>query len=1000
MATVNLDILIRATDSTRGALVGLRQNLRQVNADASGVRGSLDSLNRSLTGLQGDLQASQQRWQALTQTAAQAGRSISIAGAALLGFSALAMREAMGFDKAMHNVNSIAQLSEGELEKLKQAVKDVASDPTVRDNITTLAEGLYDIYSSGLDGKLGVEALKVAAQGASAGLSSTATSARVLVAAMNAYNMKTGPDAQHIMDVLFKTVDRGVISFEELANSLGPVIGTAAACGVSLEEVGAAIMTMTKRGHDAAISTTALNRVLTTFLNPSKELSAALQRAGYASGAALLKAKGLAGAMEFLTQATGGSVEQLVSMLGEARAVRAALALTGTGAEMFAEDLKAIGEAGGSTMRALSQQTKSFAFQLDKLKQRLGIILDSLGGPMLAVLSKLLAPLLGLLRIISWLVEKIPGLSYVIGGTVLALGLLLGALGPVLMAMPGMVTAWNLLTAALQRNAAAAAQAGAANAAAGAEAAAGGAGAAAGAGARGAAGGLGAAAAGLVSKLGPLALIVMAVVAALLIGKRTFAQATQALNEQGRAATYLGRRWQEMKQTFAGLRLGPWGMLGAGMAALPRVLSDIPPLAKRAANALPEIWRRGLSQGRQLLGNAGRLIEGLLPDLSGITSTITTALAGAPAVVSSTLTSLSTAISGWASSSAQSIADFFADLPERLGELAGRAARALVEGLSWTAGALAQLPATIRALLAQAGAAIVEWVSATWQAFAAWGAALPATIVQGLSLAYQAIVNWVQSSWASLISWAANLPGIIAQGLTVAYQAIVGWAQSTWASITNWVSNTLAAISTWVAGLPARIAQGMADLWQAFTDWLERIWQSFTDFFERIWQGFLEIPRRAAAALRGVKRGYERGAGDLGEAAGAGYQRGRQAVDSLTRLGQAAAQASDELAGHSLTTAAAAASAQLGDMRQTLRPAAEAGINLARGLQGAAAELPASQLSPALVTGQQRLGGDIHIHFDGPTYGLDNLDERIRQGATRASAQLYPRVQYGWSGVG
>ena len=88
MATVNLDILIRATDATRGALVGLRQNLREVTQDAGGARGALDSLNRSLGGLQRDLQASRDRWQALTQTAAQAGRTITMAGAALVGLSA------------------------------------------------------------------------------------------------------------------------------------------------------------------------------------------------------------------------------------------------------------------------------------------------------------------------------------------------------------------------------------------------------------------------------------------------------------------------------------------------------------------------------------------------------------------------------------------------------------------------------------------------------------------------------------------------------------------------------------------------------------------------------------------------------------------------------------------------------------------------------------------------------------------------------------------------
>ena len=136
------------------------------------------------------------------------------------------------------------------------------------------------------------------------------------------------------------------------------------------------------------------------------------------------------------------------------------------------------------------------------------------------------------------------------------------------------------------------------------------------------------------------------------------------------------------------------------------------------------------------------------------------------------------------------------------------------------------------------------------------------------------------------------------------------------------------------------------------------------------------------------------------EAGRSGYRSGQEAMQNLRGVSEAAKAASDELAGHSLTTAAAAASARLGDMRLALGPAAEAGVNLAQEFRGAAADLPLGGPSPAVIAGPQGRGGDIHIHFDGPTYGLDNLDERIRQGATRASAQLYPRVQYGWSGAG
>lgn len=788
MAKVNLDILLRATDATRGALVGVRQNLRAIDRDTSGLRGSLDKLDRSLGGMQNSLNASAQRWQHLGAVASQAGRTIAIAGAALLGFSAVAMREAMGFDRAMRNVNSIAQLSERELGNLKEAVKGVASDPTVRESITTLAEGLYDIYSSGLEGQLGLEALKISAQGASAGLSSTATAAQILVAVMNAYNMKTGPEAQHIMDVLFATVDRGVITFEELAQHLGQVVGTSAAAGVSLEEVGAALMTMTKRGNDAAISTTALNRIITSFLNPSKEMAAAIKAAGFESGAALLKTKGLAGAMKFLTEATGGNVDQLVMMLGEIRSVRAALALTGTGAQMFADDLKAMGDVGGSTMRALAQQSRSFAFQLDKLKQQLGILLDAIGGPMLAALGKLLSPLMALMRVFSWMIQNIPGLNYVIGGSILALGLLFATIGPLLMALPGMIGAWNLLTAALQRNAAAAAAAGAANAAAGAGAAAGGAGASAGAAGR---------------LLGPLRAIAPMLIAA-------FAGAWASI------APILAGVSAALGSIVAGVQtvVAAIGAVAAAIAGLP-VWIIVAIVAAVTALGIG-IW--------QLVKHWGA-VKSWFADLwasigAGLQGTAEAVMQFGQEIGAGFVSGLQAAWEGFLG--------FFSNLPRNLGRALGQSAQAVVYGVAWIVGALQELPRTIPALLQQAWVAIQIWAVNTYTAFTTWAAGVPAAIANGLTAAYQGIANWAQAAWLAIASWATN----------------------TYSSIAAWVAGLPGLIADGMAGLWQTFTEWLERIWQDISQFFARVWQGFLDLPRRAGEALRGVGEEFAGGVK------------------------------------------------------------------------------------------------------------------------------------------------------
>ncbi|MFM9662891.1 phage tail tape measure protein, partial [Streptomyces scabiei] len=50
-----------------------------------------------------------------------------------------------------------------------------------------LADGLYQIVSSGFDGADAMEILQVAARGAAAGLTTTETSARAVLGVLNAY---------------------------------------------------------------------------------------------------------------------------------------------------------------------------------------------------------------------------------------------------------------------------------------------------------------------------------------------------------------------------------------------------------------------------------------------------------------------------------------------------------------------------------------------------------------------------------------------------------------------------------------------------------------------------------------------------------------------------------------------------------------------------------------------------------------------------------------------
>ena len=72
------------------------------------------------------------------------------------------------FDKAMRNVNSIAQLPKKQFKSLSDNVLELAKK--VNQAPQTLAEGLYDLVSSGFDAAESMVVLESSAKAATAGL--------------------------------------------------------------------------------------------------------------------------------------------------------------------------------------------------------------------------------------------------------------------------------------------------------------------------------------------------------------------------------------------------------------------------------------------------------------------------------------------------------------------------------------------------------------------------------------------------------------------------------------------------------------------------------------------------------------------------------------------------------------------------------------------------------------------------------------------------------------
>lgn len=306
---------------------------------------------------------------------------------AVVGALTYAVGKAAAFETAMLNVNSIAKATPEAFKEMQASVLDLSK--RLPQSAETLAQGLYDISSSGFAGAEGVKVLEAAAKAASAGLAQTSESAAGITAVLNAYSY-SADEAQRVSDILFKVVDRGVITFPELASQIGKVTALSAPLGVSLEDVAASLAVLTKNGIDAENATTQLNAIMQAVLSPTAKATKLAEKLGIDFTATGLRTKGLNGFMADLIKKTKGSNEVIAELLGDARAIRGAFVLAKNGGEQFNQELELMANAAGATDTALSYQSQGLNYQLQIMQNKVDSIAIGMGTTLIPVVNEFL----------------------------------------------------------------------------------------------------------------------------------------------------------------------------------------------------------------------------------------------------------------------------------------------------------------------------------------------------------------------------------------------------------------------------------------------------------------------------------------------------------------------------------------------------------------------------------------------------------------------------------
>ncbi len=369
-----------------------------------------------------------------------AGMSIAIT-APLVALGKAAVDASMHFETAMTNLQSVTKQSDAEIAALSDTLMDMSMDMSkTTDSAQNLAESMYDIVGSGFEGAEAMQVLEAATMAASAGLTETKVAAQGIAAVINSYAMEA-EQAAHVSDLMFQTVNRGVGTFEELTSSMSNVVGLASTLNVPFETVSAAIATMSKQGMSFSEASISMNQAMSNLLNPTREGAEIITKMGYASGEAMVAALGFDGALQAIAEHTGGSATEMGKLFSNTRSMRAALALTGDGAAMFAEDLDAMRNSTGATADAFAIQTQSFESTLKNFNNTFQVFLITIGDaikPVLAAIMGVLTPLM------QWFIN----LPKPIQTGIVAIAAFVAALGPLLVIFGSIISAIGTIQAA------------------------------------------------------------------------------------------------------------------------------------------------------------------------------------------------------------------------------------------------------------------------------------------------------------------------------------------------------------------------------------------------------------------------------------------------------------------------------------------------------------------------------------------------------------------------
>jgi TP901 family phage tail tape measure protein len=242
----------------------------------------------------------------------------------------------------------------------------------------------YDVASAGFGKAADItKILEASLLGAVGGMTDINTVSDAATSVMNAFGLTTD-SVSKIVDGFVQTQNDGKIVVGQYASQIGRVAPIAAAAGVGIDELNAAISTVTAQGVPVESTFSGINQIIASIVKPTGEAAKAAKRLGLDFSSAAIKTKGFGGFLEDVIEKTGGSEVEITKLFGSVDALKALMPLINDDLVKFNKNLDNQKNATGAAGDAADIMGQTVSSQLSQIVNNITTLvrgLDQVLGP-------------------------------------------------------------------------------------------------------------------------------------------------------------------------------------------------------------------------------------------------------------------------------------------------------------------------------------------------------------------------------------------------------------------------------------------------------------------------------------------------------------------------------------------------------------------------------------------------------------------------------------------